>query len=104
MSPARCSWSTAARSRGRPSGSFARSRAEMAVLGAERVTIVGAGSLGSVYGGLLARAGHDVQLLAREQHARAVQETGGLRLESGGREELVRLRADWRPERIEPAE
>ena len=76
----------------------------MSVLGEERITIVGAGSLGSVYGGLLARAGHDVQLLAREQHARAVQETGGLRLESGGREELVRLRADWRPERIEPAE
>jgi len=68
------------------------------------VLIVGAGSLGSVYGGLLARAGHDVQLLAREPHARAIQDAGGLRIESGGREELVPLRADWRPARIEPAE
>jgi 2-dehydropantoate 2-reductase len=76
----------------------------VAVLGEERVTIVGAGSLGSVYGGLLAQAGHDVQLLAREAHARAIQEAGGLRLETGGAETLVPLRADWRPERIEPAE
>jgi 2-dehydropantoate 2-reductase len=75
-----------------------------ALLGAERVTIVGAGSLGSVYGGLLARAGHDVQLLAREPHARAVQDAGGLRLGTAGGDELVPLRADWRPERIEPAE
>ena len=71
---------------------------------AERVLIIGAGSLGSVYGGLLARAGHDVQLLAREPHARAIEAAGGLRLESGGEELLVPLRADWRPERIEPAE
>ena len=74
------------------------------VLGEERVTIVGAGSLGSVYGGLRAKAGHDVQLLAREAHARAIQEAGGLRLETNGAETLVPLRADWRPEWIEPAE
>jgi 2-dehydropantoate 2-reductase len=73
-------------------------------LGEERVLIVGAGSLGSVYGGLLARAGHDVQLLAREPHARAIQAAAGLRLETGGKEQLVPLRADWRPERIGPAE
>jgi 2-dehydropantoate 2-reductase len=71
---------------------------------AERVLIIGAGSLGSVYGGLLARAGHDVQLLAREPHARAIEAAGGLRLESSGEELLVPLRADWRPGRIEPAE
>jgi len=76
----------------------------VAELGEERVLIVGAGSLGSVYGGLLARAGHDVQLLAREAHALAIQAAGGLRLETAGEELLVPLRADWRPERIEPAE
>jgi 2-dehydropantoate 2-reductase len=69
-----------------------------------RVLVVGAGSLGSVYGALLARAGHDVQLLAREPHARAIHDAGGLRLETGGEDVLVPLRADWRPERIEPAE
>ena len=74
------------------------------MLGAERVTIVGAGSLGSIYGGLLARGGHEVQLLAREPHARAIQEAGGLRLGTAAGDELVGLRADWRPERIEPAE
>ncbi len=76
----------------------------MSELGEERVLVVGAGSLGSVYGGLLARAGHDVQLFAREPHARAITENGGLRLQSKGEETLVPLRADWRSERIEPAD
>jgi 2-dehydropantoate 2-reductase len=69
-----------------------------------RVVVVGAGSLGSVYGGLLARAGHDVQLLAREQHVLAIRHAGGLRLETRGEEVLVPLEADWRPDRIGPAE
>lgn len=66
--------------------------------------VAGAGSLGSVYGGLLARAGFDVQLLGREPHARAVQEQGGLRVESFGESFLAPCRAEWRPARIEPAE
>ena len=43
------------------------------------IVVFGAGSLGSLVGGLLAR-GHDVTLVAREAHARAVRESG-LRLE-----------------------
>ncbi len=43
------------------------------------IVVFGAGSLGSLVGGLLARD-HDVTLLAREDHARAVRESG-LRLE-----------------------
>jgi 2-dehydropantoate 2-reductase len=73
-------------------------------LGDGRVLVVGAGSLGSVYGALLARAGVDVQLLAREEHARAIQAAGGVRLESGGATLLAPVRAEWRPERIEPAD
>ena len=69
-------------------------------LGDERVLVVGAGSLGSVYGARLARAGVDVQLLAREAHARAITAAGGIRVN----DELVPLHAEWRPERIEPAD
>ena len=76
----------------------------MSVLGQERVVVVGAGSLGTVYGAALARAGLDVQLLAREAHARAIQSRGAVTVDSFGERWDVPLRADWRPERIEPAE
>ncbi|MBM3678887.1 MAG: ketopantoate reductase family protein [Actinobacteria bacterium] len=81
----------------------------MSALGHERVVIVGAGALGSVYGGMLALAGFDVQLLAREAHARAIGEQGGLQIEHRDSEHgeevlLAPVRAEWRPERIEPAE
>ena len=74
------------------------------LLGAERVLIVGAGALGSVYGGMLALAGFDVQLLAREAHARAIADGGGLRILRGDETLVAPVRAEWRPERIEPAE
>ncbi len=76
----------------------------MTALGEERVVVIGAGSLGTVYGAALARAGLDVQLLAREEHARAIQESGAVTIDSFGERWQVPLRADWRPERIEPAE
>ena len=76
----------------------------MSVLGEERAIVVGAGSLGTVYGAALARAGLDVQLLAREEHARAIQANGSVTVDSFGEQWEVPLRADWRPERIEPAE
>ena len=76
----------------------------MSTLGEERVVVIGAGSLGTVYGAALARAGLDVQLLAREEHARAIQELGAVTIDSFGERWQVPLRADWRPERIEPAE
>jgi 2-dehydropantoate 2-reductase len=76
----------------------------MSALGEERVVVIGAGSLGTVYGAALARAGLDVQLLAREEHARAIQESGFVTIDSFGERRQVPLRAEWRPERIEPAE
>jgi 2-dehydropantoate 2-reductase len=42
-----------------------------------RILVAGAGALGSVVGGLLARAGHDVSLLGRRAHLDAIR-TGGL--------------------------
>jgi 2-dehydropantoate 2-reductase len=41
-----------------------------------RVAVVGAGGIGGLYGGLLARAGHDVSFLARGEHLRAIQQRG----------------------------
>ena len=38
------------------------------------VAVVGAGAVGSYFGGLLARAGHVVTLIARNEHVKAIQE------------------------------
>jgi 2-dehydropantoate 2-reductase len=48
-----------------------------------RFVVFGAGAIGGVVGGRLHQAGHDVSLIARGRHLRAVQE-GGLVLESPG--------------------
>jgi 2-dehydropantoate 2-reductase len=41
-----------------------------------RVLVIGAGGLGSYVGAVLARAGHDVALMARGEHARAIEAHG----------------------------
>jgi 2-dehydropantoate 2-reductase len=41
-----------------------------------RVAVIGAGGIGGLYGGLLARAGHEVSFLARGEHLRAIQQRG----------------------------
>jgi 2-dehydropantoate 2-reductase len=46
-----------------------------------RVAVIGAGGIGGLYGGLLARAGHQVSFLARGEHLRAIQRDG-LRVKS----------------------
>lgn len=48
-----------------------------------RIVVVGAGVIGSIYGGLLARSGHDVTLLARGQRHVDLQ-AHGLVLEDAG--------------------
>jgi 2-dehydropantoate 2-reductase len=45
------------------------------------VAVMGAGAVGCYYGGMLARAGHDVTLIGRAQHVEAVRRAG-LRLET----------------------
>jgi 2-dehydropantoate 2-reductase len=56
-----------------------------------RIVIMGAGALGSVFGGYLARAGFDVTLIGREAHVRAIQ-ANGLRI-SGEQAFVVPVRA-----------
>jgi 2-dehydropantoate 2-reductase len=71
---------------------------------APRVLVVGAGALGSVYGAAMARAGADVQLLARRAHAEAIAAAGGVTVEGLGGTSLVPLRGIAEPAAAEPAD
>jgi 2-dehydropantoate 2-reductase len=57
-----------------------------------RIAVMGAGAVGCYYGGMLARAGHDVVLIGRPAHVQAVQQEG-LRLQTQAFDEHVRLAA-----------
>jgi len=69
-----------------------------------RALVVGAGSLGTLYGACLARAGLDVELLAREPHASAVREAGGVEVDGVGGRWDAALRATADPREVAPAE
>lgn len=57
-----------------------------------QVAVMGAGAVGCYYGGMLARAGHAVTLIARPQHVQAVLQSG-LRMQTRSFDEQVRLGA-----------
>ncbi len=57
-----------------------------------RIAVMGAGAVGCYYGGMLARAGHDVVLIGRPAHVDAIQRDG-LRLDAHGIDAPVRLTA-----------
>ncbi|HYD77175.1 2-dehydropantoate 2-reductase [Ramlibacter sp.] len=57
-----------------------------------RVAVMGAGAVGCYYGGMLARAGHEVTLVARPQHVEAIRRAG-LRMETRSFDERVQLAA-----------
>jgi 2-dehydropantoate 2-reductase len=57
-----------------------------------KVAVMGAGAVGCYYGGMLARAGHEVVLIARPQHVEAIA-AKGLRLDTQSFDEYVRLSA-----------
>ncbi|MBC7548860.1 MAG: NAD(P)-binding domain-containing protein, partial [Polaromonas sp.] len=56
------------------------------------IAVMGAGAVGCYYGGMLARAGHQVVLIARPSHAEAVMQHG-LRLQTTTFDEHVSLSA-----------
>src|SRR2546428_13184000 len=56
------------------------------------VAVMGAGAVGCYYGGMRARAGHDVTVIARPQHVEAVQKRG-LRMETKAFDANVPMRA-----------
>ena len=57
-----------------------------------KTAVMGAGAVGCYYGGMLARAGNPVTLIARAQHVQAVQRAG-LRLETKSFDAFVPMQA-----------
>jgi 2-dehydropantoate 2-reductase len=68
-----------------------------------RIAVVGTGAVGLYYGGLLARAGHEVHFLARGDHAHLVEH--GLRVDSDhGGFVLPRISAHVDPAAVPPCD
>src|SRR6187200_2827551 len=57
-----------------------------------KVAVMGAGAVGCYFGGMLARAGHDVTLIARPPHVEAIRREG-LRMDTKTFDEQVRINA-----------
>ena len=57
-----------------------------------KVAVMGAGAVGCYFGGMLARAGHDVTLIARPQHVEAIRRDG-LHMDTKTFDEHVKLHA-----------
>ncbi|GAB2909500.1 2-dehydropantoate 2-reductase [Paraburkholderia jirisanensis] len=57
-----------------------------------KVAVMGAGAVGCYYGGMLARAGHEVVLIGRAQHVDAIRRAG-LRLERHDFDEYLKVQA-----------
>ncbi len=69
-----------------------------------RIHIIGSGAMGSIYGGLLFRAGYDVTLIdVREDHLAAIRRDG-LRIEGVRGEHVVRIPAVERDAQLPPAD
>lgn len=64
---------------------------------------MGAGAVGCYFGGLLARAGHDVTLIARAEHVEAIRRDG-LRMETRTFDERVRVAASADPAAVQGAD
>lgn len=68
-----------------------------------KVAVMGAGAVGCYFGGMFARAGHDVVLIARPRHVDAIEE-GGLHMETRTFDEHVRLAASSEPSAVQGAQ
>ena len=68
-----------------------------------KIAVMGAGSVGCYFGGMLARAGHDVTLIARAMHVQAIRRDG-LLLDTQTFHAHVRLRAESDASAVKDAE
>jgi 2-dehydropantoate 2-reductase len=66
-----------------------------------KICIYGAGAVGGLMAAWLARAGHDVSVVARGAHLEAIRKAG-LRVRSAGKEESFRIRAEQDPAALGP--
>jgi 2-dehydropantoate 2-reductase len=67
-----------------------------------KIAVMGAGAVGCYYGGMLARAGHEVVLIGRPQHVEAVQRDG-LLMDTQSFREYVAVQASTEARAIEGA-
>jgi 2-dehydropantoate 2-reductase len=67
-----------------------------------RIAVMGAGALGSYFGGCLARSGVNVTLIGRAPHIEAIRRDG-LLLESGGAKQAIPLEATTEPDGVRAA-
>jgi 2-dehydropantoate 2-reductase len=67
------------------------------------IAVMGAGAVGCYFGGMLARAGHAVTLIARPQHVEAIR-AHGLRMDTKTFDEQVRLDATSDPSGVQGAD
>ena len=68
-----------------------------------KIAVMGAGAVGCYYGGMLAKAGHDVVLVARPQHVQAIA-SAGLRLQTLTFDEQVHLKASTEASAVQGAD
>jgi len=68
-----------------------------------KVVVMGAGAVGCYFGGLLARAGHEVVLIGRQPHVAAIQKNG-LRIETATFDEQVQVSASTDANAVQGAE
>ncbi len=68
-----------------------------------KIAVMGAGAVGCYFGGMLARAGHQVVLIARPAHVEAIQRDG-LRMETKTFDEHVRLAASTEASAVQGAD
>ena len=62
------------------------------------IAVMGAGGVGGYFGGMLAKAGHDVTFIARGDHLRAIK-SSGLRVVHHGGENSLSQRKSRTPRR-----
>jgi len=70
---------------------------------AMKIAVMGAGAVGCYYGGMLARAGHDVVLVARPAHVEAMRRDG-LFMDTQSFQEHVRVQADTEARAVQGAQ
>ena len=70
-------------------------------MGAMRYIVIGAGAVGGTIGGRLARAGHEVVLVARGPHLDALRAQGGLRLATPEGTSVIGLPVASGPDEVE---
>src|SRR5262249_45715310 len=66
-----------------------------------KICIYGAGAVGGLLAAWLARAGHDVSVVARGKHLTAIQQDG-LKVVSAGKTEAFKVRAESDPGKLGP--